>query len=220
MPRKIQPKNHFFKTQLMERSYPICSANPWCWCIQQHWLLPWLPQTVTLVFFLTEPCTSVCIPIAGWTCQSPKCSVEWGKLAESPEKVRLSQKDAFIPTLVGYTVSNGWSHPHSTWTYRSFVLYRRAANRLAIRCHTPAVSSVGMALHLFNKTKSRHFISHYHQPPYYNPASYWKSQPRDITNTRFRVRRFYRRLPLISLTFFPSPPPLPKERWFFLLQLL
>lgn len=62
--------------------------------------------------------------------------------------------------------------PHSTWTYRSFVLYGRAANRLAIRCHTPAVSSVGMALHLFDKTKSRHFISHsitHHF--HYNPAS-------------------------------------------------
>lgn len=75
------------------------------------------------------------------------------------------------PVPFGYQISICWNHTHSTWTYRSFVLYRRAANRFAIRCHTPAVSSVGMALHLFDKTKSRHFISHsttHHF--YYNPA--------------------------------------------------
>lgn len=184
----------------MEKSYPICSAN--LWCTQQQWLLPRLPQAVTLVVFLTEPCWSVCILIVGWT-----CSVKWGKLAKSPEKVRLSQKDAFTPTLFGYKVSICWSHPHSTWTYRSFVLYRRATNGFAIRCHTPAVSSVGMALHLFNRTKSRHFISHsITNHCYYNSASYWKSQPRCITNTCIKARRSHRRLPLTSLSFLPSLP--------------
>lgn len=92
------------------------------------------------------------------------CSVKSGKLAKSPEKIKHSQQDTFSPTPFSYQISICWSDSHSTWTYRSFVLYRRATNRLAIRCHTPAVSSVGMALHLFNKTKSRHFISHYHPP--------------------------------------------------------
>lgn len=91
---------------------------------------------------------------------SNNCSYKWGKLAESPEKIKHSEQDMPTPCPFSYQKGICWSHSHSTWTYRSFVLYRRATNRLAIRCHTPAVSSVGMALHLFDKAKSRHFISH------------------------------------------------------------
>lgn len=95
---------------------------------------------------------------------SNNCSYKLGKLAESPEKIKHSEQDMSTPCPFGYQKGMCWSHSHSTWTYRSFVLYRRAANRLAIRCHTPAVSSVGMALYLFDKTKSRHFKSHSHPP--------------------------------------------------------
>lgn len=136
-----------------------------------------------------------------------------------------SQKDVLTPTLSGYKVSVCWSHSHSTWTYRSFVLYRRAANRLAIRCHTPAVSRVGMALHLFNKTKSRHFISHSITNHFIIIQHLIGSPNPEVSQTHASERRgltedylwyHYHFFPHLSP---PTPPP-PKERWFLLLQLL
>lgn len=144
----------------------------------------------------------------------------WGKLAKSPEKIRLSQKDAFTPTLFGYKVINCWSHRHSTWTYRSFVLYRRAANRLAIRGHTPAVSSVGMALHLFNKTKSRHFISHSIAHHFIILQHLTGNPNPEVSQTHTSERGGFTEDYLWYYYFFSLTSPPPKQRWFLLLQLL
>lgn len=189
-PNSIQPENHFFKIHLMEKRDPICYGDSWVWCTQQYcgfclgYQKPWF-YSVTLVFcpqWALHPSCQVKMPQPTLPCRfqkpankqgdtSSNCSFKLGELAKSPEKIKHSELDMSSPCPFGYQTGICWSHSHSTWTYRSFVLYRRTANRLAIRCHTPAVSRVGMALHLFDKTKSRHFISHSVTHHYcYSPA--------------------------------------------------
>ena len=53
---------------------------------------------------------------------------------------RLSPTLFFLPAL-----------PYGTWTYRSFILHRRATDGLPIWGNTPAIPGVSMALHLFGK---------------------------------------------------------------------
>lgn len=52
-------------------------------------LLPWLPQAVTLVVLLSEPCRSVRTLTAGWTCHSPS-SLAASKYQQTHRQIDIS----------------------------------------------------------------------------------------------------------------------------------
>lgn len=62
----------------------------------------------------------------------------------------------FVPfsSYLSIKSSNHFSSALSTWTYRSFVLYRRTTDGFAVWSDAPAVSGIGMALHLFGKEET------------------------------------------------------------------